>query len=117
VNLPNMLTTLLDEGYEVRFASDPAGRGCYAGLTGPLGSQAAGTGETPAAALASVWPLDGSAPYQAADVAEPVDPTAAAILAARSPHCASTPAVCSPARTRTRPARSTACPPTSAASR
>ena len=53
-----MLRALLDEGYELTFAKDPAGCGYLADLTGPLGSRTTGIGDTPAQALASVWPLD-----------------------------------------------------------
>jgi hypothetical protein len=53
-----MLAAMLAEGYSVSFALDhTTGRAVSAGLTGPLGSQATGIGDSPAAALASVWPL------------------------------------------------------------
>ena len=58
-NLAAMLAALLGDGYSAAFAMDPAGRAnCFVvDLTGPLGSQATGLGDTPAAALASAWPL------------------------------------------------------------
>jgi hypothetical protein len=57
-DLPAMLAALLAEHYSVSFALDPCGRSeCFVDLLGPLGSQATGLGGTPAAALASVWPL------------------------------------------------------------
>lgn len=62
MNLPTdlaaMLAALLAEHYSVSFTLDSSGRArCLADLTGPLGSQATGLGDTPAAALASVWPF------------------------------------------------------------
>jgi len=57
-DLPAMLDALVAEHYNVSFALDSSGRArCLVDLTGPLGSQATGLGDTPAAALASVWPL------------------------------------------------------------
>jgi hypothetical protein len=55
-DLSAMLATLLAEGYSVSFALHPTAA-CVANLTGPLGSHAPGLGDTPVAALASVWPL------------------------------------------------------------
>jgi hypothetical protein len=61
-----MLALLVDEGYRVTFTQHPSSRGYVLGhgylvdLTGPLGSQATGLGSSPAAALASVWPLGGA---------------------------------------------------------
>jgi hypothetical protein len=58
-----MLALLVNEGYRVTFTQHPSSRGYILGhgylvdLTGPLGSQATGLGDIPAAALASVWPL------------------------------------------------------------
>lgn len=75
-----MLRALLDEGYRVTFTQDPASSDYLADLTGPLGTQAAGLGQTPAGALASVWPLD----EDLADEPGPVvDATAAAALAGK----------------------------------
>jgi hypothetical protein len=60
------LRTLLDRGYEVTLIKHP--RGCYhVSITGPLGSHSTGLGDSPAAALASVWPLG----YDQADDDEP----------------------------------------------
>jgi hypothetical protein len=55
--LAAMLAALVSGGYTVIFTQAPAGAGYIADLTGPLGSQAAGRGASPAAAMASVWPL------------------------------------------------------------
>ncbi len=74
-----MLRMLLDEGYCVTFAQHPADSGYLAELTGPLGSQATGAGDSPACALTSVWPLDISPD----DEPEAIDATAATILAGK----------------------------------
>lgn len=78
-----MLAVLINEGYRVTFTQGSSGADCAVDLTGPLGSQAAGLGESPAAALASVWPLD-TLPTEDDDADEEpgaVDATAAAVLA------------------------------------
>jgi hypothetical protein len=60
-DLPAMLAALVAEHYSVSFTLDTSGRArCLADLTGPLGSQATGLGDTPAAALLSVWPFGGT---------------------------------------------------------
>lgn len=56
-NLANALCALLDGGYEVTFTKDPGDCGYLADIEGPLGSHVTGIGDSPAAALASVWPL------------------------------------------------------------
>ena len=84
-----MLRALLDVGYQVAFTQGAGVLDCVAELTGPLGSSATGQGLTPAAALASVWPLhdDLATPAPLDDDPDeepgPVDATAAAILAAK----------------------------------
>ncbi|MGH3225580.1 MAG: hypothetical protein ACRDPY_44035 [Streptosporangiaceae bacterium] len=57
-NLADALCALLDHGYEVTLAKDPRDCGYLADLEGPLGSHVTGMGDSPAAALATVWPLD-----------------------------------------------------------
>jgi hypothetical protein len=57
-NLADALCALLDQGYEVTLAKDPGDCGYLADLDGPLGLHATGIGDSTAAALASVWPLD-----------------------------------------------------------
>jgi hypothetical protein len=74
-----MLAALLDEGYRVTLAQSAGNAAYYADLLGPLGSQATGYGDSPAAALASAWPLDADLPEQPG----PVDATAAAVLAGK----------------------------------
>jgi len=58
-SLTTALRALLDHGYEVTFARDPGGCGYLTDLTGPLGSHAAGTGNSPAGALEAAWPRPG----------------------------------------------------------
>jgi hypothetical protein len=72
-NLAAALRALLDQDYQVSLARDPGERGYLADLAGPLGSHAAGTGDSPAAALASAWPggLDFDDEDQADDEDEP----------------------------------------------
>jgi len=57
-NLADALRELLDEGYELTLNKAPGNCGYLADLVGPLGSQTTGIGDDPAAAVASVWPLD-----------------------------------------------------------
>jgi hypothetical protein len=45
-------------GHGEEFATDPGACGYLADIEGPLGSHVTGIGDSPAAALASVWPLD-----------------------------------------------------------
>jgi hypothetical protein len=85
-----MLALLVDEGYRVTFTQHTSSRGYVLGqgylvdLTGPLGSQAAGAGESLADALASVWPLHDELPaLRPAGDSELADATAAAILAGK----------------------------------
>jgi hypothetical protein len=56
-NLADALRELLDEGYELML-NKARGSGYLADLVGPLGSHTIGIGDDPAAAVASVWPLD-----------------------------------------------------------
>jgi hypothetical protein len=88
------LRELLDEGYSITLtkatlncceAHRAQGSGYRADLTGPLGSQATGTGESLAEAIASVWPF-GDAPYAAEDdpgADRAIDAADAAVLAGK----------------------------------
>lgn len=67
------LARLLDEGYEVRFIKVAPGygmgdfEGYLVNMTGPLGSEWRGAGQTPGEALRSVWPLDDEDGFDDAD--------------------------------------------------
>jgi hypothetical protein len=83
------IARLLEEGYQVVFSTLAAlFPGYVVTLTGPLGSTWRGSGETPAEALRSVWPLgdDPAAddPFAAADDA----PDEGDVLDGPEPTCA-----------------------------
>src|SRR4051794_16999964 len=83
------IARLLDEGYQVVFSTLAAlFPGYVVTLTGPLGSTWRGSGETPAEALRSVWPLGddpaADAPFALADDA----PDEGDVLDGPEPSCA-----------------------------
>jgi hypothetical protein len=79
-DLPAMLAALLAEHYNVTFTLDYSGRADYlVDMIGPLGSQATGLGDTPAAALASVWPFGDT--YDGQDDDDVIDGPAVAAAA------------------------------------
>ena len=55
------LAWLLHEGYQVTFTA-LSGVGYLVTVISPFGSQGRGAGETPGAALRSMWPFEGTSP-------------------------------------------------------
>ncbi|HET9969176.1 MAG TPA: hypothetical protein VFQ68_13155 [Streptosporangiaceae bacterium] len=57
-DLAAALRELANKGYELTFSKPRGSFGYLVHLVGPLGSTTTGIGDDPAAAVASVWPLD-----------------------------------------------------------